>query len=141
MEIQHLTEAYEIYKKWHGAMYETKFEENIRRIYPCLIEIARKKTTITYEGVCKNCYVGRSHIGRLVGAVSVCELLDGNPPISAVVVNKRSNTPGYDFLGLKGTPIELKRSDFSDNKPLHTDKEKEYWKEILNKVYDKWKEK
>jgi hypothetical protein len=74
-----------------------------------LIEVARKKKTITYQQLSDQCKLGlvmqesefaRAEIGRILGEVSIFEFNAGRPLISSLVITKGENYQGDGFYKL-----------------------------------------
>jgi len=116
-----------------------------------LIEIARKRKTITYGELMRKFGIPRGHrkpgigIGSVVGQISEYEHSKGRPLLSVIVVRADSKTkkcpqghPGGGFLGLDGVPLHLRRSPGAFSDPL-TIKEQEFIKEEQQRVWDYWK--
>lgn len=74
-----------------------------------LIELARKKRTITYQELSDKCKLGlvmrdseyaRAEIGRILGDISEFEHIHGRPLISSLVISKGDNYQGDGFYKL-----------------------------------------
>jgi len=74
-----------------------------------LIELARKKRTITYQVLSDECRLGlvmrdseyaRAEIGRILGEISAFEHSNNRPLLSSLVISKGDNYQGDGFYKL-----------------------------------------
>ena len=116
-----------------------------------LIEIARKRKTITYGDLMREFGIPRGNpkpgigIGSVVGEISEYEHSKGRPLLSGIVVRADSKTkkcpqghPAGAFFGLDGVPLCLRRSQDAFSDPL-TIKEQKFIKKEQERVWNYWK--
>lgn len=118
-------------------------ETYIERARPILIEVAKQRgKTITYGNLMDRLgWHGRRYIGHVVGRISEIEYENGRPRLSAVVVRADTRMVGGGFLGLPGTPENVRRSTRDEWQDFKLSKaDQEYWRGELGKVYDYWRE-
>lgn len=109
--------------------------ETFDRVYRWLIQIARKKETITYGEIAemmpnipkRGNYMSRE-VGQLSGEISQYEHLRGRPLLSAVVVRGDKKMPGEGFFDM-GRELGMLQEG--------TD-ERSFWERELDEVYDTW---
>ena len=108
---------------------------------PILVEIAKKKTTITYKELMDRMggSPGRGYVGEVVGRISEIEWKAGRPKLSAVVVRSDTGMVGGGFFGLPGTAGSIRRSTGDWQNPKLSKPEQRYWRDELAKVYDHWR--
>lgn len=117
-----------------------------------LIEVAKKRETITYGELMKEFGIPRGHpkpgigIGCVVGEISDYEYSNGRPLLSAIVVRANSGTgicplghPGGGFFGLDGIPVHLERPASVYSNPTLTTDEQEFVKEAQERVWGYWR--
>ena len=109
--------------------------ETFDRVYRRLIQIARKKETITYGEIAemmpnipkRGNYMSRE-VGQISGEISQYEYLHGRPLLSAVVIRGDKKTPGEGFFNMAR---ELSK--------LQEDMDKRsFWERELEEVYKTW---
>ena len=101
----------------------------VEKARPILIEVAKKKTLITYNDLMTRLRgPGRAYIGEIVGEISILESQQKHPLLSAVIVRKDTKIPGEGFWGLTYKTQSAKTGVGRRN----------FWVSELNKVYDYW---
>lgn len=131
------------------------FKRLVKTTYLQLAERAKKGKTIFYselevfDGLKSTFGDGSARvIGFVVGACSETELQNGRPPISAIVVEKDTGTPGYGFYGLTGVPQHI-NYDAWEGKGVHGEaipidiqaKRLEFWEQKIKEVHAFWRDK
>jgi hypothetical protein len=111
----------------------------VKRAQPILIEVAKRKGTITYGKLMSRLGggPGRRYIGEVVGRISEIEYQNRHPKLSAVVVTAATGMVGGGFFGLSETPENVRRStreEFQDCRLSAADKA--YWHQELKRVYN-----
>jgi len=131
------------------------FKRLVKNTYQQLMERAKKGKTIFYsemeaydelkstfgDGVAKV-------IGFVVGACSEAELKNSRPPISAIVIEKDTGSPGHGFYGLTGVPPNI-NYDAWEGKGVRGEaipidiqaKRVEFWEQKIKEVHAFWKAK
>lgn len=75
-------------------------------IYDTLVQAARRQELVYYgdiaplAGLDMDRQADRTAIGQILGDISKCEHIQGRPMLSAIVVQRGSNTPGHGFFTL-----------------------------------------
>lgn len=114
-------------------------EECVAMARPMIVEIAKKKTTITYKRLMDRMggRPGRGYIAEVLDRISRSEYESGRPKLSAVVVRSDTGMVGGGFFGLPGTPIKVERATREDwQNPRLSAAEESYWRDELKKVHD-----
>lgn len=117
-----------------------------------LVDLAKKRQTITYGELKKEFRIPRGHpkpgigIGPVVGDISNYEHSRGRPRISAIVVHGDSSRricplghPSGGFFGLDGIPDHLRRPPTAQKNPKLTEQEQEFVREQQEEVWGWWK--
>jgi len=123
-----------------GRLQPDSLREYVERARPILIEVARRRTVITYAELMNRLGgPGRAYIGEVIGRISEIELQAGRPKLSAVVVRSDTRTVGGGFFGFPDTPQAIRRSRPEEwQNPYLTETDREYWHNQLQEVYRYW---
>ena len=131
------------------------FQRLVKQTYLQLAQRAKKGKTIFYselevfDGLKSTFGDGSARvIGFVVGACSEAELQNGRPPISAIVVEKDTGSPGHGFYGLAGVPTHI-NYDAWEGKGVHGEaipidiqaKRVEFWEQKIKEVHAFWRDK
>jgi len=112
---------------------EEKFRQRVEDAYPILRRTAVNGDTITYTELADSIETNRRmYLSCILDAISYLEALDGNPPLTAVVVR---STTGYPSEGMVELVEELELPYDADN----LDSE-EMTEEMIRDVHDYWRQ-
>lgn len=145
-----------IYQKHHTSGCFLGWEEWKEKVKKAYLEVVKRATEMPYDempityselGAKIGLYPLSDwfplKMGWICGACSEYEHYEGNPLISALVVNKETNRPGKGFWGLLGIPLHLRKTTRIDDVtpfPLDKDKQRDgFWVEQLKEIDRVWK--
>lgn len=118
-------------------------EAYVERALPILIQVAKRRTVITYAELMNRLDggPGRAYIGEVIGRISEIELEAGRPKLSAVVVRSDTRMVGGGFFGFPDTPQIIRRlvPEEWQNHYL-SEADEEHWQGQLEEVYRYWQE-
>ncbi len=86
-----------------------KIPERATQVWSLLAFAARNRQTLTYELVGKLTSMHPAGVGAVLEPVQSYCLLNGLPPLSALVVNKATGLPGTGFIAAQEVPREFMR--------------------------------
>ncbi len=137
-----LQEIFEKYKPRGLRLSWDAFEDYVKKVKAELIERAKRRDVVAYSELMSRFRISRRDIGWVVGACSASEFEQGNPLLSAIVINKQKGTSGEGFWGLRGVPAELSRDKWERKgiaPPEDVErKRRQFWELQLNRVHDHW---
>lgn len=132
MEVQHFDDIYERYRgQDEFSPRRDKFEKRTRAVYPILEDLAREEKLISYSNLADRADTDpRRYLSLVLGAITRMEHQQGNPPLSALVVQAGPQIPSDGFFELmQNLGIEGKYNATTDE---------ELFEEVRNDVYDFW---
>jgi hypothetical protein len=102
-----------------------------KEVRDALIEVARKRKTITYGYLMKKFRISRGHprgsgIAGVIGKISGYENERGAPGFGAIVVRKDTGYPGGGYFCYDDLPGGLRRARSQSANPKLSRAEKEY---------------
>jgi len=123
-----------------GNLRPETLQDYVRRAQPILVGVARNGELITYDNLMRRLGgPGRGYIAEVLDEVSTIEYNNQRPKLSAVVVRTDTRMVGGGFLGLPGTPSNVRRQDNWQD-PRLSQAEQIYWRGELERVYRYWQE-
>jgi hypothetical protein len=110
-------------------------------VYPVLISVGRAGQKVFYMDLWKMSGLNpgwRRYMGTIVGEISEKEILNGNPPLSAIVIGVTTGYPGGGFFGLPCIPPTLARHGRAQQSLPLTEVDKEYIRAQQSAVWKCW---
>lgn len=79
-------------------------EQRAQQLWSILVLAARNRQVLTYEIVAQACGVPAPSIGDFLRPIQQFCAENGLPPITSIIVNKNSGTPGEGFIAAQDVP-------------------------------------
>jgi len=81
-----------------------KTSERATQIWPLLVQAALNRQTLTYERLAQLITMSPAGLGQLLEPIQSYCLLNELPPLTILVVSKKSGVPGVGFIAAQDIP-------------------------------------